>query len=340
MLKIELCSLGELPKLLEFINNSWKENHALSSSKSLMDWQHLNIDDSCYNFLIAKDSDTEKILGILGFINTAQFDKELLENGDYYGAIWKIDNTNPLAIGLGHSLFKKLLKLPHFKNFGAIGISNDTINYMKVIHYKVEKLTQYYILNDSISDFKIAIKNNPVKFLNARRSSDFKLKRIEKLDDIVIQSIYKPAKTTTFLINKYQRHPIYQYNFYGIINKEKTVAVLVVRKITLNNCSCLRIVDCVGNLSTIDSLYHDFQQLLVSENAEFIDFYNYGIEASVFQAMGFKARMEDDSNVIPNYFEPFEQKNVTIHCAFNSNDPNYVFFKGDSDQDRPNLINN
>ena len=45
------------------------------------------------------------------------------------------------------------------------------------------------------------------------------------------------------------------------------------------------------------------------------------------------------SDIVPNYFEPFLKQNINIDYAFKSKSP-YVIFKGDSDQDRPNLIKN
>ena len=38
------------------------------------------------------------------------------------------------------------------------------------------------------------------------------------------------------------------------------------------------------------------------------------------------------------YFEPFEQCNVKIDIAWKADYDNYVAFKGDSDQDRPNIL--
>ena len=52
---------------------------------------------------------------------------------------------------------------------------------------------------------------------------------------------------------------------------------------------------------------------------------------------GFILRTPSDSNVIPNYFEPFDQSNVPIFYFTNTNGKIY-FFKGDGDQDRPSRI--
>ena len=44
--------------------------------------------------------------------------------------------------------------------------------------------------------------------------------------------------------------------------------------------------------------------------------------------------MENDENVIPNYFAPFVQENVEIF--FHAPNEEIVFCKADGDQDRPN----
>ena len=49
---------------------------------------------------------------------------------------------------------------------------------------------------------------------------------------------------------------------------------------------------------------------------------------------GFCERTENDSNIIPNYFSPYEQRNIEIYVSGNINDG--LFCKADGDQDRPN----
>jgi hypothetical protein len=45
----------------------------------------------------------------------------------------------------------------------------------------------------------------------------------------------------------------------------------------------------------------------------------------------------DGELIIPSYFEPFEQRNVKIELAYKAKFQ-YVAFKGDADQDRPNIV--
>ena len=43
-----------------------------------------------------------------------------------------------------------------------------------------------------------------------------------------------------------------------------------------------------------------------------------------------------DINIIPDYFNPFEQVNVDIYVDSSNNRKKCFFFKADGDQDRPN----
>ena len=65
---------------------------------------------------------------------------------------------------------------------------------------------------------------------------------------------------------------------------------------------------------------------------------NFGLPENLFTKMGFDLLDLDGEIIIPNYFEPFEQRNVRIEVAYKTKNNNYVAFKADSDQDRPNIL--
>ena len=51
--------------------------------------------------------------------------------------------------------------------------------------------------------------------------------------------------------------------------------------------------------------------------------------------INFRTVRENDINIIPDYFEPFVEKNVKIY--FEASNNKMVLFKADADQDRPRL---
>lgn len=114
-------------------------------------------------------------------------------------------------------------------------------------------------------------------------------------------------------------------------------AVIVMRRITVNDSQVLRIVDYIGNKQALQYLYGEFRRLM-NDQVEYIDFYCYGFDRTILSRAGFIRREENDCNIIPNYFEPFLQKNVDIW--FNSTCEGITICKADADQDRPNIISN
>jgi hypothetical protein len=77
----------------------------------------------------------------------------------------------------------------------------------------------------------------------------------------------------------------------------------------------------LGNLSDLPNLHSDFQSILQSADAEYIDFINYGIRENIFPNMGFQKLDVNGKIIIPNYFEPFEQHNeeLNLHIKQYSN---------------------
>ena len=61
--------------------------------------------------------------------------------------------------------------------------------------------------------------------------------------------------------------------------------------------------------------------------------YETGINDDIFYSAGWR-KVEEEGNIIPDYFSPFEHRKVDIFYATSKADA--VLFKGDGDQDRPN----
>ena len=81
------------------------------------------------------------------------------------------------------------------------------------------------------------------------------------------------------------------------------------------------------------------QRLLVEINAECADLYHFGLDTNEVAASGLIPLELDGPVIIPNYYEPFVQKNVGIMMAFKLKSGQHVIaMKADADQDRPNQI--
>ncbi|MBU1012552.1 MAG: hypothetical protein KKG99_06075 [Bacteroidetes bacterium] len=331
--KISRCNASEFCDLVDFLQKYWKDDHIFVKCPALLKWQHL--DGSFINFIIARETGSNRILGIFGFIPTSQFDKDLSTNKDTWGAIWKVTDDAPYGLGMNIMQFFH----DEVKPLSHVSVSNTDIalNLYKLTRQKTGYLNQYYILSDSVKQYTIA-KPGRKNEAEIRLPDEVLIKEIRLSSDFSLSHPFHPQKSITYLINRYQNHPIYKYRFFGIYEGTAIFAIFVIRKQFANNSSCLRLVDIYGEINSIGRAYHQLQKLIMKEESEYIDCCNYGIDEAIFARMGFVKLDPEGDTIIPNYFEPFEQRNVAINFAIKMQYSDYIIFKGDADQDRPSII--
>jgi len=332
----------DIPMIQKFLEEHWKKGHSLVKSTELLKFQHLNKETDECNYIVGVNQSTGGIDALVGFIPTSQYDKSLYSQGDYWGAIWKKreDVQNEEINDLGMDVFLKIFEFDNFHSFAAIGISNIAKKIYKAFQCKTDVLSQYYILNSSINEFSIAGGVTELSSYNEKHQSDdgwcFKELVSSEICKIHLQGKYRPLKTVTYFVERYVKHPIYSYQFIGINYQDNLVSLWAARTMNVNGAKALRVVDVLGELG--GNLYAPIQEYLQKNQYEYIDLMNYGIPEEIFYQMGFRKLDFDGDLIIPNYFEPFEQRNVKIDIAWKADYENYVAFKGDSDQDRPNVL--
>jgi len=342
---IHICLESEVNDLCRFIDDYWKKNHALARNRQLMDWQHYDAENGLYNFVVAKHIKTDTIHGVLGFISTKHFDNSL-NDVDLWLAIWKIKDDIQVP-GLGLSLLDFLISHQQPRSVAAIGLNPNIIKLYKCLNYKIGILNHYYIINDQISDFKL-IDNFDGRCYTESIADDYKtFIRYEKSEFLnlsgefqkIIPDIQIPSKSHRYFLNRYFAHPAYNYHVYGVVSHDSIVGVLVLRLVSHNSGHALRIVDYCGDIDGLSGTFKAFRALLQIHKAEYVDFYNIGIEEKILTDSGFIKRDSTADIIIPNYFEPFEKRNIDLDYAYKC-DKNLDFSicRGDSDQDRPNSI--
>lgn len=336
--EIRRCKVGEIDLLQTFLHYSWKENHVLAMSKTLLDFQHLDRQEDIYNFIVAYNTEAGKFDALLGFIPTYHFDWQLKNENDFWLTTWKNDTRESRRNDLGLLLFNKIVVSMKPKSIAAIGISEAGEKIYKALRFTIVRLNHYYYINKAIEQFHIALVNSPHFRNEKKKSCKYMIKEINVEDIGPIKHPYRPMKTAEYIINRFVKHPIYKYRLYGVYEKSFLCCVFVVRLINIKLSRCLRVVDIYGPIDGLDNLTPALDTLLQEVKAEYIDILNYGISRHAFESMGFILKVGDDI-VIPNHFEPFERRSVDILCAYRTNYQNYVIFKGDGDQDRPNQIN-
>ena len=337
-----LGNISDIDNIMCFIREHWDSTHILSEDRAFFEYEFL--EEDTVNVMLAIDKETNTIEAIAGFLRCSNTVPR--EEQDVWGSFWKVNSSRKNMTFLGVELIKRLMDILQCRNHLGIGINpNTTLPLRRVLfHEQTEKMKHYYMLNPQIEDYKIAHINKKYNFKTGKTVSKINIILLKEMTDVrntfslgSIKNI--PYKDFWYIEKRYFKHPYYHYQVYGLSCQEsKTEALIVLREIEHNDRRIIRIVDCIGNFRLLAGCNDFFTKLMGEKGYEYIDFYNVGIDKEIILAAGFKEKDEDDMNIIPNYFEPFEQKNVDIWVRYK--DKNTVFCKADGDQDRPRLIRN
>ena len=339
---IHFCKECEVEELVEFIDTYWRKGHIFVLSRALLDWQHYDRQNHRYNFVLAKHKGTNEIHSILGFVPTYQFDNDIT-NAEVWPCIWK-SRDDVHVKGLGVSLYYYLKSNIDIETISILGISEIALGIYKHWNFSTGKIDHFYMPNDEIEEY--ISKNRHYDRNNYSKSDDWSIKYISKNEYDTLDPAAVPFtkiskyKSKQFYVNRYFLHPIYNYEMIAI-QKNKTVSsILIVRECKADDRKCLRIVDYIGDVGDLAHITYELRQLMKNKNYEYIDFIIVGVSHETLRKAGFINRKEDESTIIPNYFEPFVRQNVDLDYAFKTVDDTLkpLFFKADADQDRPNML--
>ena len=336
-INIRKLDYNDLKQFQKFVDKFWKKNHVFATDDKIFKWQYKK--NNSYNFFIVKKKNN--LIGVQGFIPIKHFDKNLDEKQIFLAFCRVIEGKH---IGVGLKLQNEIIKECNAKFIGVIGLNEITHNFHKWLGFKVKKMDHHVILSQFVNKFKIAKVNN-FKIFYKKKNKEFSLvklntKNIKLFLDSEFYDYQIPLKSNNYIINRYLKHPFYEYLVFLIINKKIPKALMVIRPIKINKSLVLRFVDFIGTSKSFLLTYDASIKLLQKYKAEYVDIYSYGISKKIFRQAGYINRHKKQSLIIPNHFEPFQKKNIDIFCAFKSNYNNKIIrlFKGDGDGDRPNVI--
>lgn len=333
--EFRVANKDDIENIMEFIEKHWKKDHIMAHNRSFFEYEFLE-PDGTVNFILAIDRKKGTIEGLNGFLK-ASHDPEHL---DVWGSIWKVLDGNKGM--LGAELIKRRKELTGCRCDLDVGDNPDTaIPVLKVLLKRyTAKMKHYYILSDR-SEYKIA----KVEYLPKRKKGDdsFEVVRFSDIDEIREQfDAYEytgmtPFKDYWYIEHRFFEYPVYDYEVYGIKKDGKVKALFVLRNQQYEDRIATRFVDYIGDRSLISGIGDFLDDYICRNDAiEYIDFYCEGIDEEDVLSAGFVTLKDDDSNIIPNYFGPFLQKNIDIWV--DSRDKESLFTKADADQDRPNMI--
>lgn len=328
----KFCSSTMAGKLVSFINDYWKKDHVFVRSRSLLDWQHKNSEGD-YNFVLAVD-DSEEVLGVLGFIPTSQFSQDLDVNLEYWLAIWKVREDINMP-GLGMGMLNFLRREKGVKSICSVGLSQEVISLYKALKYDVGQLKQYAFFNQVKSEFMFVQPPSGYK-ISCQNPGNYQVEYLTPGE--ILSKDYshlfntRPQKNSEYIVNRYVKHPSYEYKVASISDGDRVCSLVVFRIIELEGCLVARVVDVQGQSILSSKFNKVISNILVHENLEYLDVLTNCTDLD--QSSGFK--LSGEQFFVPNYFEPLEMKEVIIDYAYKSSSE-LVIYKGDSDQDRPNL---
>lgn len=323
---IRFANENDIPRIMFFIDEYWRKGHILSRDRNFFEFQH------CWgnevSFVI---SETEgKITGILGFIPYDQ------ENRDVTLAIWKTVKTKDTMLGIG--ILNYLRENGNVRAISAPGINPDTTVIYKFLGLETGVMKHWYRLRDT-SDFKIAkvIDREIPKYLQEPELSTSCISNFSQaINEFGIETClvreHQLKKSMAFIERRYFRHPTFEYIKYGLKLGEAKLFV-VFRVQPCNNSFVLRLIDAIGDQILLQYFTGEIDELLEQYKCEYVDCYEAGVGDCVFLDGGWK-KVLDSGNIMPDYFAPYEQRNVDIH--YMSEHDNVILFKGDGDMDRPN----
>tara|TARA_B100000315_G_C14534625_1_gene567844 strand:+ start:173 stop:1240 length:1068 start_codon:yes stop_codon:yes gene_type:complete len=347
---IRLATQEEKKKLLEFLDNHWKKDHIYVKDIKLLEYLHLDQSREIINFVIIVDKIRDEILGIHAFIPYSHFDSEL-EEVDIFLSIWKVKKAAKIpALGLRSIEFIQ-------KNFNArliqaMGFIEEITKLYETLGFQVGYLSHHVLFNPKIENFKVA-RNVSYSCLPPENREEDSLKLLigqeELLEEFSSQEVnllcrgFLPLKSKKFLFQKYLNHPNYKYELgIGVNDFNDILFLFVFREIFLESSMVLRIVDFFGQDQFIFQVANQLINLLETRKAEYLDFYQYGLNNSCLEKAYFKDRGQFKSLIVPDHFEPFEERNIDINFAYRLSNKKVTskvrFFKGDGDQDRPSLL--
>lgn len=326
----------DLDKIKLFIHENWAENHVLSKSDKLIKWQHLN-NNGDLNFIISLDKN-DNIDGLFGFIPLAHFDEEI-DNGHYWGALWK--STNKIIPSHGWQLIRYFTKVTNSNFLGLIGINSVSKSIYEKLRLPIGQLKHYYFPNESICSPSIGSYKVEKRFEKYSGNNTWNVSYINGNDADFTDQKLLPFKSTKYYYNRYVDHPFYEYKFIEIYNREQHL-ILIGREQKVNNSKCFNIVDISGEIeylkgADIGPILHQF---IKAAGYEYLDLQYFGPHNEIISTeLGFIEK-DDTKEIIPIYFEPFVKANKTIFFAIQGLDnlEGISIFKGDGDQDRPNTL--
>lgn len=330
---IRRASKGDSLAILEFLRREWNSDHIFVKNPDLFKWQHLERDSESLNFILL-EFDNE-IQSLIGYIPYRHWSRSAPDNRVFL-AIWKTSKNCKVA-GAGIHLLRQIREIAKTEFIGAIGVSAIALPIYTLLGFTTGLMDHFVIFNprppirllQEIPQQRISRGRVVLREISFRSDSS-------RIDRVCHSS--NSAKNAEYLSFRYGLHPVYSYQAY-LLTLGGSEVILITRLIEAQGSLVCRMVDAVGDFNVIAQSAGAIKELVEEKAYEYLDIYSTGLNVAEMSSGGFFVREPDSKYIVPNYFEPLILTNAELTFAWKSfgQENDVVLFRGDSDQDRPNI---
>ncbi len=353
-IEIRFAGRDDEAKIIEFLREHWRDNHIFVTNPEVLRWQHKSPDvlSQSLTFILAEElggAESDGLIALLGFIPLRRFDPEAVST-EIALAIWRAREADAGVPGLGILLLKRLQRDLQPDMIVAVGISPMVRPIYRALGFEVSALSHWALFKGiEAGPCLVALGVPPHAMRNLHLDAGVELKAIvgeslpAGIDVKHIDALGRtrtPQKSWRYIVNRFVRHPWFNYELRGVVVDGKTEAVLVWRKVEAPSGVVLRIVDIVGNGDALARCGGHLRNEVADARAEYIDVMQWGMSPDALRTGGFVGCEDYPDMVLPSRFAPFEPQNAPVEIAFKLA-PSRIgsrvqLFRADSDQDRPN----
>ena len=240
--------------------------------------------------------------------------------------------------GIGLELMAALPDLTGARVVACNNIRPETLAFYRFLGWTAERVPHYYRLGTAGATV-LAQNARPPRPVRP----DLGLERVESAAALAALGLppapHTPHKDLAYLAHRYFANPWFTYDVWAARENGALLGYAVTRTVPVSDTGCVpvvRLVDLIGADAVLARLGGALDGILHAAGAEYMDCYCAGIPREIWQTAGFCERCEGDGTVIPNYLAPPLWEN-TEYYYFTSDPADFVLFKADGDQDRPNL---
>lgn len=326
-----LARPGEGAAIVDFINAHFDMRLPLLDRPELYQYYFAGPAGSAPHFAVAEADG--RYLSAAGYIPASQ-----APGADAWVSIWVAAKGHN---GVGLALMDALPGLLGAQVLACNNIRENTCKLYHFLGWQAERVRHYYRLGaPGPGGWTLAVPG-PLPPLPA--GGDLALEPVA--DAAALQALglpptpHTPRKDLWYLRRRYFAYPHLRYDVWAARENGRLLAYAVTRTVPAADTGCapvLRLVDFIGQDAVLPRLGAALDRLLQRSGAEYLDCYNAGIPPQVWQAAGLRERLPGDGTVIPNYLTPPLREN-TEYYYFANRPEQFVLFKADGDQDRPNL---